>query len=124
MAAADGERELGILIGKVEGISTQLAEIGKRLDRSDESRRGLHGRMDGLAEQVQQVKSNVEKVETKLGAVADDVAEMKPEVALVKGIKGKAAGAVVVLGSIGAFLAWLASNFWEPIRAGLGRLFH
>jgi archaellum component FlaC len=124
MAADDGERQLGILIGKVDGITGQLAEIGKRLDRSDESRRGLHGRMDGLAEQVQQVKSKVEQVETKLGTVANDVAEMKPEVALVKGIKGKVATAVVVLTGIGGFIVWMFGNFWEPIRAALARVFH
>lgn len=115
--ADDSERQLGVLIGKVD-------EIGRRLDRSDESRRGLHLRMDGLATDIAEVKSSVDHVDRKVTAVADDVAEMKPEVALVKGIKGKAAGAVVVLGSIGAFLAWLFGNFWEPIRTGLSRIFH
>jgi hypothetical protein len=124
MAADDTQRQLGILIGKVDGIARRLDAVDKRLDRSDESRKGLHGRMDALSTQVSDVKANVDRVETKIVSVAADVTEMKPEVALVKGIKGKAGGAIVVLGAIGAFLAWLVGNFWEPIRAALTRVFH
>jgi hypothetical protein len=124
MAADDTQRQLGILIGQVGGIARRLDDIDKRLDRSDESRKGLHGRMDALATQVGAVKANVDRVETRIASVAADVTEMKPEVALVKGIKGKVATAVVVLTGIGGFIAWMVGSFWEPIRAGLSRFFH
>ena len=110
MAPGDSERQLGILIGKVD-------QIKERLDRSVVSRAGLHGRMDLLAIEVHDIKA-------KVTAIAADMNEMKPVVALVRGLKAKAGGAVVVLGAMGAIAAWLIEHFWEPIRAALMRMFH
>ncbi len=114
---SDTERQLGILIGGVSAINA-------RLDRADQSRTNLHQRLDALAGEVHDVKSKVEGVGEKVDTLSTDVAEMKPEVALVRGIKTKAGGAVVVIGSIGALLAWVINNFWDAIRAGIGRAFH
>jgi hypothetical protein len=124
MAADDTERQLGILIGQMAGITGSLADINRRLDKSDESRKGLHGRLDAVAADMSEVKTSVATIEMKVDGAARDIEEMKPEVALVRGLKAKAAGAVIVLGALGAFAAWLIEHFWDPIRAALMRMFH
>jgi hypothetical protein len=123
-AADDTQRQLGMLMGQMAGIARRLDGIDSRLERSDESRKGLHGRMDGIAADLGEMKSDMRALGISVEATRKDVNAMMPEVELVRGIKGKAAGAIVVIGGLGAFMAWLVSNFWDAIRSGLGKLTH
>ena len=126
MAASDDDtqRQLGILIGQMTGVIGQLSDIKERQDRSDESRKGLHGRMDGLAVDLGELKHTVAAVNGKVDTISSNVTEMKPEIELVRGIKGKAGGAILVLGAIGGILAWLINHFWDLIRTGFTRGIH
>lgn len=94
MTDATNQRDLGILIGKVDAIN-------QRLDRADESRSRTYARIDTMSDDIAGLKK--------------DVSEMKPEVALVRGLRFKAAGAVLVLGSVGALIGALLAAFWSRI---------
>ena len=73
--------------------------------------------MDLLAIEVHDVKAKVK-------AIAADANEMKPEVALVRGLKAKAGGALLVLDAMGAVVAWLIEHFWDQTRVALMRMLH
>lgn len=94
MTDATNQRDLGILIGKVDAIN-------QRLDRADESRSRTYARIDTMSDDIAGLKK--------------DVSEMKPEVALERGLRFKAAGAVLVLGSVGALIGALLTAFWSRI---------
>jgi archaellum component FlaC len=120
----DTQRQLGILIGQMAGVQQQLEDIKERQDRSDESRKGLQGRLDIVGADVAEIKNDMRAQSTATEAIRKDVADMKPEIELVRDIKGKAGMAALVLAAIGAVLAWLVGNFWEPIRTLAAKIFH
>lgn len=99
------QRDLGMLIGKLDGIS-------QRLDRADASRANTHDRMDRMASDIAVMRSD-------LGRVIRDMDDMKPEVELIKGLRFKAAGAILVLGAIGALIGWAISSFGSSIVASI-----
>lgn len=102
-----------LLVGKISGL---VEGMNERLARADESRGRTHERLDKLALAVDQLTDE-------LRLVRKDMDDMKPEVELVKGLRAKAAGAVVVLGAIGALLGWAAGAFYAPVKALILRAF-
>ncbi len=124
--ASATQRELGQLIGELKQINT-------RLDRADESRSRLHERVDDMADNVSAMAVSVESMRGQMTGVAADVAEMRPEVEMVRGVKAavdemkpevdmvrnmktKAGGAIVVLTAIGALLWFLLTTFADSIK--------
>ena len=101
------ERDIGILIGQLEGVT-------QRLDRADASRATTHTRIEALAADIGEVKRDISQMKT-------DMDEIKPEVALVRGLRMKAAGAVLVLGAIGALIGWAISSFGAALWAAINR---
>lgn len=88
--ADDSSRDIGVLIGKFDALE-------KRLDRADESRRHTHERIDQMSGDVTGMKADV-------AGIKKDMDEMKPEVAVFRNMRGKMAGAVLVLTAIGAVI--------------------
>lgn len=75
MAAGSIERQLGILIGKLEGIED-------RLERADESRAGLHKSQNEIVIRITHLESDVLAVKNKadkIENVTDDVTKMRQQ---------------------------------------------
>lgn len=127
-SASGTERQLGIVIG-------QLSAINGRLDAADASRRALHEQVNGIDRKVVELKTvvgevrhDIDEMKPAIAEVPDikrDVADMKPEVNMVRNVKAKAAGAILVLVSIGGILSFLITTFLvDPLKAAFVRLFH
>lgn len=86
------DRQLGIVIGKLDGIED-------RLDRQDESRAKLHKRMDEIVMRTTHLESDVSSVKSKV----DDMEKVTIEVST---LRNRAEGA----GTLGRWL----------IRIGIG----
>ncbi|KQZ81862.1 hypothetical protein ASD64_08870 [Mesorhizobium sp. Root157] len=89
---ASVERTLGLVLGKLEAIDD-------RLERADESRSGLHRRMDDLVMRTGHLEANV-------GSIAKKVEDMEKVTVEVTTLRTKAQGA----GTLGKWL----------IRLGIG----
>lgn len=121
MAEGNVDRELGELRGLMSGIIDRLDSADRRADRADESRKRTHERLDEMASDLGSVKTRVESVDGKVDRMGEKIGRMEPEIELVRNLRGKAGGAVVVLGAIGALIWWGLTTFWDQIRAGIGR---
>lgn len=106
------ERSVEYLLGQIGG---RLRGIEGRLTHAEESRARTHERLDRVATDIGDIKTEQRKAR-------EDIDVMKPEVELVKGIRYKAAGAIVVLGSLGAIMGVLLTNLWAAFKAGLLKL--
>lgn len=85
-------KDLGIIIGKLEGIE-------KRLDRQDESRNKLHERVNELVLRQTHQESDVLSIKNK-------VEGMSKITASVESLRIKAEGA----GTLGRFLLWVGGG--------------
>lgn len=103
------QRDIGVLIGKVD-------DIVRRLGEADTSRARMH-------EHINSMSNDVATIKTEVAGVRSDIDEMKPEVEMVKHLKSKAAGAILVLGSLGAMIGWLLSTFSVSIKTFVIRAF-
>lgn len=101
------ERQLGILIGKVEGIAD-------RLDQADRSRAAMHHEINTLVLRATHLETEMHSTKLrveKIGRVTDDVETMRDK-ALGAGAAGQwivriAIGAVGLAGWAMAAYAWL-----------------
>lgn len=73
------------------------------------------------AKHRQEIRDKIECIEKTMNVVKRDVDEMKPEVQLVRGLRFKAGGAVVVLGAVGALIGWFFSAFADGIKTAIAR---
>lgn len=89
---AGAERTLGLILGRLEAID-------ERMERADESRVGIHRRLDGLVSQTAHLEANV-------AAITGKVADMEKVTIEVTTLRTKAQGA----GTLGRWL----------IRFGIG----
>ena len=112
MAGLDAEvhRQLGEVIAGLKAVKESLEEHRDAARRSEEksdiSRAGVHRRMDDLVDRIGGVESDV-------GAVKKDVADMKPVTEDVKRWKLMGMGALAVTGV--AFMA-MGVTFAEAIK--------
>lgn len=75
MSQSSVERTLGILLGKLEGIED-------RLERADESRAGIHRRLDEVVMRTTHLEADVSAVKKKTEAiqsVTDDVVTLRSQ---------------------------------------------
>lgn len=96
-----------------------LIEQAKQLGRLETSFEGVKEELKRQVKRAQEADDRQREILKNLALIQRDIEEMKPEVALVKGLRYKAAGAILVIGSIGALLGALFMAFWLPIRTAL-----
>lgn len=94
-------RTLGALVSKVDSLHLRLTESEA-----------------ASAKHRQEIRSELLEVKLKLNGAIKDIADMKPEVELVKGLRLKAAGAIVVLGALGAMCYYAVERLLDRIFGG------
>jgi len=98
------ERTLGILLGKLEGIED-------RLDRADESRAGMHRRLDEVVMRTTHVETDIMAVKNtvkEMQAVTDEITLVRERV-LGAGTLGRwlwRLGTIIVSAAAGAATAY------------------
>lgn len=73
------ERSMDMMLGRMEG---QLEAILDRMDRADESRAGVHRRLDEFTHRLTRVESDVISVkhsQASMQAVTDDVVNLRTQ---------------------------------------------
>jgi hypothetical protein len=102
----DVYERLGRLTASVEGIRTDIAV-------SEE-----HSR-----DHREKVFTRLEDMSIRTGRLEHTVTKLEPTVNSLSNLKAKAAGAIIVLGAIGAVLGWIASYFATELKALVIRVF-
>lgn len=105
--------DISVMIGRMEAEVSGLRRDFQAAElRSVDHRTAVHRRMDGIIEDLGEVKADVSATAEKIEAVKDDVAEMKPVTEEVKRWKLMGLGALGVVGIGGASLGYA---FQAPI---------
>lgn len=105
--------DISVAIGEMRAEVTGLRRDFQSAElRSVEHRSAVHRRMDGIVEDLGEVKAEVSVANERIEAVKDDVAEMKPVTEEVKRWKLMGLGALGVVGIGGASLGYA---FQQPI---------
>lgn len=116
---ANVQRTLGELLAEVKNLGKSIHDVKEEMrrseDKSTESRRGMHQRMDLLVEQVGDLEVSVSKAQK-------DIADMKPVTDDVKRWKLMGIGALGVVGiggtALGVILAGMLENAARLLRGG------
>jgi len=105
--------DISVMIGRMEAEVSGLRRDFQAAElRSVDHRSAVHRRMDGIIEDLGEVKADVSATAEKIEAVKDDVAEMKPVTDEVKRWKLMGIGALGVVGIGGASIGYA---FQQPI---------
>ncbi len=105
--------DISVMIGRMEAEVSGLRRDFQAAElRSVDHRANVHRRMDGIMEDLGEVKAEVSVANERIEAVKDDVAEMKPVTDEVKRWKLMGIGALGVVGIGGASIGYA---FQQPI---------
>lgn len=112
-------RQVGMLISEVSGLRRDLAASDLK---SDQSRVGVHRRLDDLVDQYGEIDTTVsvigERMATVEGTLTDQVL---PTVNMVRAWEQRGIGALAVAGMAGSALTAAVIYFWAEIVAKLTR---
>lgn len=115
----DLNRQIGMLITGVDGLRRDLAASDAK---SDQSRIGVHRRLDDLVDQVVEIDTTVSVIGERLATVEGTLSEhVLPTVNMVRAWEQRGIGALAVAGMAGSALTAAVIYFWAEIVAKLTR---
>ena len=119
-AMHDINRQLGMVIAGLEGMRRDLSTSESK---SDQSRIGVHRRLDDLVDQVGEIDTTVSVIGARLATVETTLKErVMPTVGKVNAWEQRGIGALATAGMAGSAFGAVIVYFWQEIVAKLTRL--
>ncbi len=112
-------RQVGILIGEVNGLRRDLAASDAK---SDTSRRDMHKRLNDLVDQTAEIEMTVSVSGARLETVEATLkTDVMPTVGKVNAWEQRGIGALAAVGLVSGGVGAILMAFWQEILAKLTR---
>ena len=109
-----GEQNLAVLVGELKGQVAHLTDaVREGTRRSDEGRRALYGRIDGIEQQIGQMALHVQTIETRVAAV-------EPGAGFATRFRDGLCGVRLFLGFVILVCGGAIGAFWDRLINNLG----
>lgn len=112
-------RQIGLLLGGVDGLRRDLQASDLKSDRS---RADMHRRLDDLVDQAAEIETTVSVIGTRLAAVEATIKDrVMPTVGRVEAWEQRGIGAIAAVGLVSGTMGAILMAFWQEIFAKLTR---